>query len=416
MNTKYIMLTSVAVVSMLTLSAFAAENDVDRRDAPRPQTRLHSDRLGHLGKGDKASGVIGMTVKNAQNEKLGKVDELVVDLENGRIVEVIVSVGGLLGVGDKTVAVPPGAFTRDENDKALRLATDKEKLKSAPAFELSRWQEYSTRAHVAETYRYYGHEVYFSDAPEARPEVKDSKSPENSRLRKNGNIASTQFGQMERASKLTGMTVKNKQDEKVGKVDNLIVDLANGRIPHVLVSSGGFLGIGDELSVVPPTAFHYDAAQSVLHLDTTKEALMKAPHFKSSEWPNLDDPVYSAEVYRAYRVEPYFSARVESDNTARNVRDRQDSRLTPLDQGSSKADVETTRRIRQEILDREGLSVNARNVKVITVNGRVTLRGPVSSEAEKQGIADIANRIAQRENVDNQLEVKGQLTPAATDK
>jgi osmotically-inducible protein OsmY len=68
--------------------------------------------------------------------------------------------------------------------------------------------------------------------------------------------------------------------------------------------------------------------------------------------------------------------------------------------------VQTTRRIRQEILAKQGLSVNARNVKVMTVNGRVTLRGPVNDDIEKQAIVEIANRIAESANVDNQLEVK----------
>jgi osmotically-inducible protein OsmY len=54
---------------------------------------------------------------------------------------------------------------------------------------------------------------------------------------------------------------------------------------------------------------------------------------------------------------------------------------------------------------REGLSLNARNVKVITSNGRVTLRGPVKSQAEKQAIADIAGRVATPEKVDNQIEI-----------
>jgi osmotically-inducible protein OsmY len=57
---------------------------------------------------------------------------------------------------------------------------------------------------------------------------------------------------------------------------------------------------------------------------------------------------------------------------------------------------------------REGLSLNARNVKVITSNGRVTLRGPVNSTQEKQAIADIAGRIAQPDKVDNQLEITAQ--------
>jgi osmotically-inducible protein OsmY len=52
------------------------------------------------------------------------------------------------------------------------------------------------------------------------------------------------------------------------------------------------------------------------------------------------------------------------------------------------------------------MSVNAQNVKIITVDGRVTLRGPVNTAEEKRLIGEIADRIAHSENVDNQLEVK----------
>ena len=51
------------------------------------------------------------------------------------------------------------------------------------------------------------------------------------------------------------------------------------------------------------------------------------------------------------------------------------------------------------------MSINGKNVKIITRNGRVTLRGPVNSSDEKRQIGDIADRIAQSDNVDNQLEV-----------
>lgn len=74
--------------------------------------------------------------------------------------------------------------------------------------------------------------------------------------------------------------------------------------------------------------------------------------------------------------------------------------------GRRDADVGTTMRIRQELLVRNDLSVNGHSVKVITVNGRVTLLGPVSTDAEKRAIGDIAIGIAHRGSVDNLLEVK----------
>jgi hypothetical protein len=205
-----------------------------------------------------------------------------------------------------------------------------------------------------------------------------------------------------------GTPVKNLQDEKLGKVENFAVDLSAGRVIAVIVSSGGFLGMGDELSAVPPTALRFNTERDVLQLDASKEALSNAPHFKSGQWPDLGQPSYADGVYRAYRVEPYFTTNSVSsaDNTARNVRDRVNRTLTPLDQGNSTADRDTTAQIRKEIVAGKGMSMNAKNVKIITIDGQVTLRGPVNTSEEKRLIGEIADRIARSGNVDNQLDVK----------
>jgi osmotically-inducible protein OsmY len=95
----------------------------------------------------------------------------------------------------------------------------------------------------------------------------------------------------------------------------------------------------------------------------------------------------------------------DRDNTAVNVRDRSDGAKTPINQNENKADVNTTAEIRKRIVDTK-LSVNAQNVKVITQDGRVTLRGPVKSAAEKRQIEDIAVAVAGAGKVDNLLEVE----------
>lgn len=100
------------------------------------------------------------------------------------------------------------------------------------------------------------------------------------------------------------------------------------------------------------------------------------------------------------------NAATKADNSARNMRDRDASALTPLDQGNSQTDIDTTANIRKGILDIEDLSVNGQNVKIITNEGRVTLRGPVNTEEERRLIGEIANRLAISEQADNQLEVK----------
>ena len=97
-----------------------------------------------------------------------------------------------------------------------------------------------------------------------------------------------------------------------------------------------------------------------------------------------------------------------ADNTERNVRDRDDESLTPMDQGNSEADLEITQTIRKAVVAHDDLSVNAQNVKIITKDGVVTLRGPVKSAKEKTAIAKIAKKAAGAKSVDNQLEIESE--------
>jgi hyperosmotically inducible protein len=93
------------------------------------------------------------------------------------------------------------------------------------------------------------------------------------------------------------------------------------------------------------------------------------------------------------------------DNTAVNQRDQAPDAKTPIDQDENTADVKLTADIRQQVLEQPDFSINARNVKIITSQGKVTLRGPVTTAQERDTIAKIAEQVAGPTNVDNQLEV-----------
>ena len=96
----------------------------------------------------------------------------------------------------------------------------------------------------------------------------------------------------------------------------------------------------------------------------------------------------------------------DADNTGRNVRDRDDEALTPLDQGESEADRAITQAIRKAVVAKDELSTNAKNVKIITINGVVTLRGPVKTAEEKATIVALAKKASGAKSVDDQLEVE----------
>jgi len=95
----------------------------------------------------------------------------------------------------------------------------------------------------------------------------------------------------------------------------------------------------------------------------------------------------------------------DNDNTGKNVRDRHSMAKTPMDQSESDADRTITKKIRQAIMADSTLSTDAKNIKIITVNGMVTLRGPVANLQEKDLIAKKVSEVPGIGNVDNQLEV-----------
>jgi len=103
-----------------------------------------------------------------------------------------------------------------------------------------------------------------------------------------------------------------------------------------------------------------------------------------------------------------------ADNSGINVRDRDTNNLTPGDQGTTQSDIDITQRIRKQLVMNTDYSVDAKNIKIITANGKVTLRGPVNSDNEKSGIETLAQNIAGNGNVDDQLEVATNSTDMST--
>jgi sporulation protein YlmC with PRC-barrel domain len=221
------------------------------------------------------------------------------------------------------------------------------------------------------------------------------------------NNAWSRLGYVQKAGRLMGTAVENLQGQQLGKVENLMVDLSAGRIIAVIISTGEFLGLGGELSAVPPTALRFNPQHDTLQLDVSKETLANSPHFKAGQWPDFSQPGYAGGVYHACQVEPWFNpdATTCADNTRPSVRDRDGNTLATLAQDNRRADVNTESQIRREIVADRRMSVNAKNVKITAIDGRVILCGPVNSAGEKRLIGEIADRIAHAGNVDNQLDV-----------
>jgi sporulation protein YlmC with PRC-barrel domain len=103
-----------------------------------------------------SSSLTGDRVYNLANEDLGKIEDLMIDCESGRVSYAVLSFGGILGLGDKLFAIPWTALRLDEDRKCFVLDVAKETLESAPGFDKDNWPDLSSDAYARSVYRHYG--------------------------------------------------------------------------------------------------------------------------------------------------------------------------------------------------------------------------------------------------------------------
>ena len=114
----------------------------------------------------------------------------------------------------------------------------------------------------------------------------------------------------------------------------------------------------------------------------------------------------AALTFSASAADKEKSGKPAADNTAKNERDASGDTKTSGDQSESPEDIKITAAIRRAIVADDSLTMTATNIKIITADGKVTLRGPVKTAAEKSKIAELAKKNAGKATIDNQLEVK----------
>ena len=402
MKPKFFILFSATVLSCAALPLLAdpmSDSSQPDRDAAQMQG---TPRLGEL---RRANRIIGSEIQDSQGQKIGKVKDLALDLQNGRIAEVIVATGGALGMDEKIAAVPPESFICGSEKRVLQLKGVSAQIETAPKFEITRWADATQSPQVIVVYQHAGLEPYFKDdAMNPQKQNSGQGGQDSQYYHFNGDNALPHLGYVARASSLRGTMAWNMQNEKLARVSDFIVDLPAGRIVEVILAQGGFLGMGNEYSAVPPESFHWNADSTALTLDTTREALKTSPHFKSSEWSQATDPSRISEVYSSYHVRPYFGA-MEMGQGAQNVRERTYNTPSSSEQRNN-ADLDTSEQIHKNLMADTSLSAEARNVKILTSDGKVTLTGVVNTEDEKRLVGEAAAKIAGADKVDNRLDVR----------
>jgi sporulation protein YlmC with PRC-barrel domain len=115
-----------------------------------------------------ADTLIGEDVYNQNDEELGDIKELMLDMQTGEVAYAVLSFGGIVGIGEKLFAVPWERLSLDTVNKRFLLDVDKETLKNAPGFDKDHWPDMSTEDWLDQVHAFYGTEPHIGGTSRSR--------------------------------------------------------------------------------------------------------------------------------------------------------------------------------------------------------------------------------------------------------
>jgi sporulation protein YlmC with PRC-barrel domain len=220
---------SVAVLGALALilpALAVAQQQQQQRQAQHAVTQIEANQF-------KVDRLAGTDVKNHDGETIGTVDDVLLG-KDGRVAAVIVSTGGVLGIGEKTVALQwdQVEVTRDSDDPEklrVRVAMSEDELKNLPEFD----------ADVSRT------------VAQQQPQQRQERQERQQAHRQAPGETLTRLGaQQFTLDRLVGTDIKNQAGDNIGTVDDVVLE-RDGRVAAVVITTGGVLGIGEKTVALP---------------------------------------------------------------------------------------------------------------------------------------------------------------------
>jgi sporulation protein YlmC with PRC-barrel domain len=277
-----------------------------RQQPDRADQRLERSRNVH-----RASELIGMEVKNAQGEDLGKIHDLVVGMRSGRVRYAALSFGGFAGLGEKLFAIPFQGLqlaTGEDDEKHFVLNIPMEQFENAQGFEENNWPDLANPQWVAQiegryqiqarTPRRDGQQRQTDEetADQADPARQPDQAAQGQRRGRQGRDVGI------RVSKVRGMNVRNTSNQEVGEVEDIVIDGQRGRVRYAALAFGQTLGLGGKLFAIPWNRFQLGQQDEEYHLvlNVSQQELESAQGFDKDAWPNTADPQWQQQTDRNF--------------------------------------------------------------------------------------------------------------------
>lgn len=288
---------------------------------------------------EKTSAALNKEIKNNQGEKLGTLEDFAIDVDHHRIAYAVIEVGGFLGIGEKYTAVPFDSFKLQDDQKQLVLNVDRDRLKNAPSFEKDNWPDMASREWAQKVFSHYGERPYWERGLRGEPVSPREPGTEQTPGHTGGapgTVGGTggqtgetpgmtgMAGRMERSTtgpmhivraegQLMNTGVKNNKDEKIGDIQELLIDQRSGDVAFAVIKFDA-----DKLNLQNKDQNHAAVPIGALNIKSTANLKerpnivlnnpdrVKGHTFGSGNWPDLTNRQWATSTYRAFGQTPYW--------------------------------------------------------------------------------------------------------------
>jgi sporulation protein YlmC with PRC-barrel domain len=267
----------------------------------------------------RTSELLGYNVQNFAGEELGSINDAMVSLPDGCIDYMILSFGGILGLGDSLFLIPWRIVTVDPVNDRLVLNVDPEALNEAPLFDVDNLPDFASPDWDAEARAFWENmELLTPDAsltetmtgttglmdrmgspcagalPGFAAEATETTASE---AMTDTTGIEIEMPRVIRLSELMSFDVTNSEGEDLGAIEDLMLDWRQDRIVYMILSFGGFLGLGEKWFPIPLDRVRLDPIEQRIIFDVEPETLESAPGFDEAELPDTGDANWDEDIY-----------------------------------------------------------------------------------------------------------------------
>jgi sporulation protein YlmC with PRC-barrel domain len=229
--------------------------DQPRMEQPRADERQEHAEHAVI----RADRLIGQAVRDRADERLGRIDDLALNVADNKIAYAVISRGGLFGIGAEEVAVSWDELRPDMAERVVRA--------EAQAVQ---------QARRIDTRTAWPTEIVRPGEPAAEQPVGTAGRDE-------------QVRRIVSVSRIIGMDVRNQLGERLGQVDDIALE-RDGSVAYAVIAHGGFLGIGHNYVAVPWDRLNLDREREQVMLNVTQQQLEGARQFEHGQrWPERVD-------------------------------------------------------------------------------------------------------------------------------